>query len=108
MSTTSNAKLDLQQFIELESSKSMLKFITCGSVDDGKSTLIGRLLYDSQLLYDDQLEELRKDSKGRASAGVVPPAVGEIVRNHFGCTLFLETSTTFVSALVSSDALRAS
>jgi bifunctional enzyme CysN/CysC len=45
----------------------MLKFITCGSVDDGKSTLIGRLLYDSQLLYDDQLEELKRDSKGRAS-----------------------------------------
>jgi bifunctional enzyme CysN/CysC len=67
MSAAHNAKLGLQQFIEMESSKSMLKFITCGSVDDGKSTLIGRLLYDSQLLYDDQLEELRKDSKGRLS-----------------------------------------
>ncbi len=61
------AKLDMQQFIEMESSKSMLKFITCGSVDDGKSTLIGRLLYDSQLLYDDQLEDLKRDSKGRIS-----------------------------------------
>lgn len=67
MSSADNAKLDMQQFIEMESSKSMLKFITCGSVDDGKSTLIGRLLYDSQLLYDDQLVELKKDSKGRAS-----------------------------------------
>ncbi len=67
MSSTKNATLDMQQFIEMESSKSMLKFITCGSVDDGKSTLIGRLLYDSQLLYDDQLEELKRDSKGRAS-----------------------------------------
>ncbi len=67
MSDASKAKLDMQQFIEMESSKSMLKFITCGSVDDGKSTLIGRLLYDSQLLYDDQLEELRRDSKGRLS-----------------------------------------
>ncbi len=67
MSTANQAKLDLQQFIEQESSKSMLKFITCGSVDDGKSTLIGRLLYDSQLLYDDQLEELKRDSKGRLS-----------------------------------------
>ncbi len=67
MSAADSAKLDMQQFIELESSKSMLKFITCGSVDDGKSTLIGRLLYDSQLLYDDQLEELKRDSKGRAS-----------------------------------------
>ncbi len=67
MSASHKAHLDLQQFIELESSKSMLKFITCGSVDDGKSTLIGRLLYDSQLLYDDQLEELKRDSKGRLS-----------------------------------------
>jgi bifunctional enzyme CysN/CysC len=67
MTAAENAKLDLQEFIELESSKSMLKFITCGSVDDGKSTLIGRLLYDSQLLYDDQLFELKRDSKGRAS-----------------------------------------
>ncbi len=67
MSTANQAKLDLQHFIEQESSKSMLKFITCGSVDDGKSTLIGRLLYDSQLLYDDQLEELKRDSKGRLS-----------------------------------------
>jgi len=67
MSANHKAHLDLQQFIELESSKSMLKFITCGSVDDGKSTLIGRLLYDSQLLYDDQLEELKRDSKGRLS-----------------------------------------
>jgi bifunctional enzyme CysN/CysC len=69
MSASQKAHLDLQQFIELESSKSMLKFITCGSVDDGKSTLIGRLLYDSQLLYDDQLEELKRDSKGRLSHG---------------------------------------
>jgi len=61
---SASANFDLQQFIEQESSKSMLKFITCGSVDDGKSTLIGRLLYDSQLLYDDQLEELKRDSKG--------------------------------------------
>ncbi len=67
MSASNKAHLDLQEFIELESSKSMLKFITCGSVDDGKSTLIGRLLYDSQLLYDDQLEELKRDSKGRLS-----------------------------------------
>ena len=67
MSAANDAKLDMQQFIEMESSKSMLKFITCGSVDDGKSTLIGRLLYDSQLLYDDQLLGLKKDSKGRAS-----------------------------------------
>lgn len=68
MSAAASANFDLQQFIEQESSKSMLKFITCGSVDDGKSTLIGRLLYDSQLLYDDQLEELKRDSKGFLSS----------------------------------------
>ncbi len=67
MPSNKGASLSLEQFIEAESSKSLLKFITCGSVDDGKSTLIGRLLYDSQLLYDDQLQELKRDSKGRAS-----------------------------------------
>jgi bifunctional enzyme CysN/CysC len=46
-------------------SKDLLRFITCGSVDDGKSTLIGRLLFDSQLLSDDQLVELRRDSRNR-------------------------------------------
>jgi bifunctional enzyme CysN/CysC len=45
--------------------KDLLRFITCGSVDDGKSTLIGRLLFDSQLLSDDQLVELRRDSRNR-------------------------------------------
>ncbi len=40
---------------------SILRFLTCGSVDDGKSTLIGRLLYDSQLLFDDQIEMLSRD-----------------------------------------------
>lgn len=69
MSSPDNANFDLQQFIEQESVKSMLKFITCGSVDDGKSTLIGRLLYDSQLLYDDQLEDLQRDSKGHSENG---------------------------------------
>jgi len=49
--------------------RSLLRFITCGSVDDGKSTLIGRLLYDSQVLLDDQLEALRKDSKKSAHTG---------------------------------------
>jgi bifunctional enzyme CysN/CysC len=47
--------------------KDLLRFITCGSVDDGKSTLIGRLLFDSQMLSDDQLVELRRDSRGRAT-----------------------------------------
>lgn len=47
------------------SSKDLLRFITCGSVDDGKSTLIGRLLFDSRLLTEDQLGELKRDSRNR-------------------------------------------
>ncbi len=49
--------------------KGLLRFITCGSVDDGKSTLIGRLLYDSKLLYDDQLEALESDTKKHGTQG---------------------------------------
>jgi bifunctional enzyme CysN/CysC len=49
--------------------KSLLRFITCGSVDDGKSTLIGRLLYDSRLVLDDQLEALERDSKKHGTTG---------------------------------------
>ena len=47
--------------------KSLLRFLTCGSVDDGKSTLIGRLLYDSQLILDDQLATLKNESRNRAT-----------------------------------------
>src|SRR5689334_23418945 len=46
-----------------------LRFLTCGSVDDGKSTLIGRLLYEQQLIFDDQLAALRRDSKVYGSDG---------------------------------------
>ncbi len=49
--------------------KGLMRFITCGSVDDGKSTLIGRLLYDSKLLYDDQLEALESDTKKHGTQG---------------------------------------
>jgi len=49
--------------------KSLLRFITCGSVDDGKSTLIGRLLYDQKLIYEDQLAELEADSKRLGTQG---------------------------------------
>ena len=51
------------------SSKSMLRFITCGSVDDGKSTLIGRLLYDSKLVFEDHLAALEADSKKVGTQG---------------------------------------
>jgi bifunctional enzyme CysN/CysC len=53
--------------------RELLRFITCGSVDDGKSTLIGRLLHDSQLLYDDQLAEIRKESQQHKSGGAKEP-----------------------------------
>ena len=49
--------------------KDLLRFITCGSVDDGKSTLIGRLLHDSKLIFEDQLSALAKDSKRHGTTG---------------------------------------
>src|SRR6201988_2894000 len=49
-------------FLAVHEGKSLLRFLTCGSVDDGKSTLIGRLLYDSKLVFDDQLAALARDS----------------------------------------------
>ena len=50
--------VDVEQYLDAQENKQLLKFITCGSVDDGKSTLIGRMLYESQLILDDQLSEL--------------------------------------------------
>lgn len=62
-------KADFQEFIENQRMKSLLRFITCGSVDDGKSTLIGRLLYDANLILDDQLGALHEDSKRHGTQG---------------------------------------
>src|SRR3977135_1003648 len=56
-------QIDLKQFLAEQENKTFLRFLTCGSVDDGKSTLIGRLLYDTKLLFEDQLSALEKDSK---------------------------------------------
>ena len=56
---------DIDLWLNQQTEKSLLRFLTCGSVDDGKSTLIGRLLYDSQLILDDQLASLRKESRNR-------------------------------------------
>ena len=53
---------DINAYLEQHERKELLRFITCGSVDDGKSTLIGRLLYDSKMIYEDQLAKLKKDS----------------------------------------------
>ncbi|OBT15516.1 sulfate adenylyltransferase subunit CysN [Vibrio sp. UCD-FRSSP16_10] len=54
---------DVEAYLKQHENKDLLRFITCGSVDDGKSTLIGRLLYDNQLIFEDQLSAIQKDSK---------------------------------------------
>jgi len=59
---------DLDLWLAQQTEKSLLRFLTCGSVDDGKSTLIGRLLYDSQLILDDQLASLRRESRNRTTS----------------------------------------
>ena len=59
----------LRDYLAAQENKSFLRFLTCGSVDDGKSTLIGRLLYDTKLLFDDQLAALEKDSKQHGTTG---------------------------------------
>ena len=53
---------DINAYLKQHEHKELLRLLTCGSVDDGKSTLIGRLLHDSQMIYEDQLEAIRKDS----------------------------------------------
>ena len=60
---------DILGYLQAQENKSFLRFITCGSVDDGKSTLIGRLLYDSKLIYEDQLASIEKDSKKSGTQG---------------------------------------
>ena len=60
---------DIDAYLEAHQHKSLLRFITCGSVDDGKSTLIGRLLYDSKMIFEDQLAALEADSKRVGTQG---------------------------------------
>ena len=60
---------DIEEYLDVHQHKDMLRFITCGSVDDGKSTLIGRLLYDSQMIFEDQLAALEADSKRVGTQG---------------------------------------
>jgi bifunctional enzyme CysN/CysC len=60
---------DIDAYLEQHQHKSLLRFITCGSVDDGKSTLIGRLLYDSKMIFEDQLAALEADSKRVGTQG---------------------------------------
>ncbi|PKP64569.1 MAG: adenylyl-sulfate kinase [Alphaproteobacteria bacterium HGW-Alphaproteobacteria-7] len=60
---------DIDAYLAAHQHKSLLRFITCGSVDDGKSTLIGRLLYDSKMIFEDQLAALESDSKRHGTQG---------------------------------------
>jgi len=60
---------DIDAYLVAHQNKSLLRFITCGSVDDGKSTLIGRLLYDSKMIFEDQLAQLEADSKKVGTQG---------------------------------------
>lgn len=61
--------MDIKDFLDRDEQKDLLRLLTAGSVDDGKSTLIGRLLYDSKQLYEDQLSTLKRDSKRVGSVG---------------------------------------
>src|SRR5690606_39972108 len=60
---------DIRTYLATQERKTLLRFLTCGSVDDGKSTLIGRLLYDTKLIFEDQLSVLEQDSKKHGSTG---------------------------------------
>ena len=59
----------VQQYIDTQANLDLLRFITCGSVDDGKSTLIGRMLYEAQLIFEDQVTSLEQDSKRQGTQG---------------------------------------
>ena len=75
MSTESNYQTDsliatdIDAYLKQHENKEILRFLTCGNVDDGKSTLIGRLLYDSKMIYEDQLEAITKDSVKSGTTG---------------------------------------
>src|SRR5438876_12032441 len=60
---------DIEGYLDAHERKSLLRFITCGSVDDGKSTLIGRLLYESKLIFEDHLAALEADSRKIGTQG---------------------------------------
>ena len=61
--------LNIKEYLDRDEQKDLLRFLTAGSVDDGKSTLIGRLLFDSKKIYEDQLDALERDSKRIGNAG---------------------------------------
>ena len=67
--TSELISVDIEGYLKAHEQKSLLRFITCGSVDDGKSTLIGRLLYESKMIFEDQLRALEADSKRAGTRG---------------------------------------
>ena len=69
ISTARTVSSDIRSYLAEQERKSMLRFLTCGSVDDGKSTLIGRLLYDTRLIFEDQLAALRRESARHGTTG---------------------------------------
>ena len=71
MSDITNNKIstDIESYLKEHENKDMLRFLTCGSVDDGKSTLIGRMLYDSKMIFDDQLASAESESKKYGTTG---------------------------------------
>ncbi|MEC9247143.1 sulfate adenylyltransferase subunit CysN [Nitratireductor rhodophyticola] len=64
-----DALVDIRDYVAGQENKGLLRFLTCGSVDDGKSTLIGRLLFDTKLIFEDQLAALENDSRKHGTAG---------------------------------------
>src|SRR5215218_6378547 len=71
-SSSNDAPRTLEQFLAQQREIDLLRFITCGSVDDGKSTLIGRLLHDTRQVFDDQLSAVANDSRRWGTTGEVP------------------------------------
>ena len=69
MSENNKIALDIEGYLKEHENKDMLRFLTCGSVDDGKSTLIGRMLYDSKMIFDDQLSAAESESKKYGTTG---------------------------------------
>src|SRR6201989_2654791 len=69
MQTVDLSQEDIHTYLARHQRKELLRFLTCGSVDDGKSTLIGRLLHDTKGIYDDQLAAVRRDSAKHGTTG---------------------------------------
>ncbi len=69
MSNETKKNFSIEEYLDNDEKKDQLRFLTAGSVDDGKSTLIGRLLFDSKKIYEDQLDALERDSKRMGNAG---------------------------------------